>query len=101
MTAQSAQFDDFCSGDCTDDRSPGSLVPRVPPRVGYGFRVRMPFWLIPGDLLLMMLGDDFTQDAYQKLRSKLGFDRSIVTQYLIWLSAVLQGDFGSSYLNHE
>jgi peptide/nickel transport system permease protein len=57
--------------------------------------------MIPGDPLLMMLGDDFTQDAYQKLRTKLGFDRSVVTQYLIWLSAVVQGDFGSSYLNHE
>src|SRR5262245_9240912 len=57
--------------------------------------------MIPGDPLLMMLGDDFTQDAYQKLRGQLGFDRSMVTQYLIWLSAVVRGDFGSSYLNHE
>jgi peptide/nickel transport system permease protein len=57
--------------------------------------------LIPGDPIMMMLGDDFTEDAYQKLRSKLGFDRSIVTQYLIWLGAMLRGDFGDSYLNHE
>jgi peptide/nickel transport system permease protein len=57
--------------------------------------------LIPGDPVLMMLGDDFTQDAYNGLRAKLGFDRSIVTQYLIWLGAILRGDFGDSYLNHE
>jgi peptide/nickel transport system permease protein len=57
--------------------------------------------LIPGDPVLMMLGDDFTEEAYGQLRSKLGFDRSIVTQYLIWLGAVLRGDFGDSYLNHE
>ena len=56
---------------------------------------------IPGDPVLMMLGDDFTQDAYQRLRAKLGFDRSIVTQYLIWVRAILVGDFGDSYLNHE
>jgi peptide/nickel transport system permease protein len=49
----------------------------------------------------MMLGDDFTQEAYERLRSKLGFDRSIVTQYLIWIGRVLSGDLGDSYLNHE
>jgi peptide/nickel transport system permease protein len=57
--------------------------------------------MIPGDPVLMMLGDDFTQDAYERLRSKLGFDRSIVTQYLIWIGRVLSGDLGDSYLNHE
>ena len=53
VEAQSGQFDDFCSGACVDERSPGSDVPRVPPRVGYQLRVRMPFWLIPGDVLLV------------------------------------------------
>jgi peptide/nickel transport system permease protein len=57
--------------------------------------------LIPGDPVLMMLGDDFTQDAYRRLRAKLGLDRSVVTQYLIWLQAILRGDFGDSFLNHE
>jgi peptide/nickel transport system permease protein len=57
--------------------------------------------MIPGDPVLMMLGDDFTQEAYERLRSKLGFDRSIVTQYLIWIGRVLSGDLGDSYLNHE
>ncbi|HUG35689.1 MAG TPA: ABC transporter permease [Candidatus Limnocylindrales bacterium] len=57
--------------------------------------------MIPGDPVLMMLGDDFTEDAYQRLRGKLGFDRSVVTQYLIWVRAILGGDFGDSYLNHE
>jgi peptide/nickel transport system permease protein len=57
--------------------------------------------LIPGDPVLMMLGDDFTQDAYRLLRAKLGLDRSVVTQYLIWLQAILRGDFGDSFLNHE
>ena len=57
--------------------------------------------MIPGDPVLMMLGDDFTQDAYERLRGKLGFDRSIVVQYLIWTGNILVGDFGDSYLNHE
>ena len=57
--------------------------------------------LIPGDPILMMLGDDFTQDAYRRLQIKLGLDRSIVVQYLIWLGNILRGEFGDSYLNQE
>jgi peptide/nickel transport system permease protein len=57
--------------------------------------------MIPGDPVLMRLGDDFTQEAYERLRGELGFDRSIVTQYLIWLGQVLRGDLGDSFLNHE
>lgn len=57
--------------------------------------------MIPGDPVLMRLGDDFTQEAYDRLRNELGLDRSIVTQYLIWLRQVLSGDLGNSYLNQE
>jgi peptide/nickel transport system permease protein len=57
--------------------------------------------LIPGDPVLMLLGDDFTQEAYQRLRARLGLDRSIVVQYVLWLRNVLQGDLGDSLLQHE
>ena len=57
--------------------------------------------MIPGDPVLMRLGDDFTQEAYERLRGELGFDRSIVVQYLIWIRSVLAGDLGDSFLNHE
>lgn len=57
--------------------------------------------MIPGDPVLMMLGDDFTQDAYQSMRAKLGLDRSLVTQYVLWLGHVLRGEFGESLINHE
>jgi peptide/nickel transport system permease protein len=49
----------------------------------------------------MMLGDDFSQDAYRRLQIKFGLDRSIVVQYLIWLGNILRGEFGDSYLNQE
>ena len=57
--------------------------------------------LIPGDPVLMLLGDDFTEQAYQQLRARLGLDRSIVLQYLFWLRNVVQGDLGDSVLQHE
>jgi hypothetical protein len=53
IETQAAQYDAFCSGaSCQDERSQGSVVPRVPARIGYQIRLRMPFWLVPGDLLL-------------------------------------------------
>jgi peptide/nickel transport system permease protein len=57
--------------------------------------------MIPGDPVLMMLGDDFTEEAYRRLRATLGLDRPVVLQYLIWLRNVLTGDLGDSLLQHE
>lgn len=57
--------------------------------------------MIPGDPVLMLLGDDFTEDAYRQLRARLGLDRSIVTQYVFWLRNILQGDLGDSVLLHD
>ncbi len=57
--------------------------------------------MIPGDPVLMLLGDDFSQDAYQRLRAKLGLDQNVVIQYALWLRSVLTGDLGESLLLHE
>jgi peptide/nickel transport system permease protein len=57
--------------------------------------------LIPGDPVLMLLGDDFSQDAYERMRAKLGLDRGLVVQYVLWLRSVLQGDLGDSILQHQ
>ena len=57
--------------------------------------------LIPGDPVLMVLGDDFSQDAYDRMRAKLGLDRGLVVQYVLWLRSVLQGDLGDSILQHQ
>lgn len=57
--------------------------------------------LIPGDPVLMLLGDDFSQDAYERMRARLGLDRGLVVQYVLWLRSVLQGDLGDSILQHQ
>jgi hypothetical protein len=38
--------------DCTNDPVLQQFAPGVPARTGYHFRLRIPFWLIPGDLIL-------------------------------------------------
>lgn len=51
---------------------------------------------IPGDPALLMLGDMADAQSLAQMRSSLGLDHSVVTQYLIWIKSVLSGDLGFS-----
>lgn len=57
--------------------------------------------LIPGDPASVMLGDMADAETIEALRRELGLDRPIWEQYLLWVSRVLQGDFGSSIYFQE
>ena len=48
--------------------------------------------LIPGDPALLMLGDMADPQSLADMRGSLGLDHSLVSQYLIWIKAVLSGD---------
>ena len=50
-----------------------------------------------GDPAQIMLSDDASPDAVAAFRDRWGLDRSIVEQYLAYLGAVVQGDFGTSF----
>jgi peptide/nickel transport system permease protein len=52
--------------------------------------------LIPGDPATLMLGDQATPASLADLRARLGLDRSLPEQFLIWAGHVLSGDFGKS-----
>jgi ABC-type dipeptide/oligopeptide/nickel transport system permease component len=51
---------------------------------------------IPGDPALYMLGDYATVDAVASLRAKLGLDRPLLEQYLLFMQHALSGDLGTS-----
>ena len=55
---------------------------------------------IPGDPIVIMLGDEYSPEAHQRLRTELGLDKPLIVQYLLWIRNVLSGDFGYSYINH-
>jgi peptide/nickel transport system permease protein len=57
--------------------------------------------LIPGDPASVMLGDMADAEEIEALRRELGLDRPIWEQYLLWVSHVLQGDFGTSIYFQE
>ncbi|SFZ82090.1 peptide/nickel transport system permease protein [Devosia enhydra] len=54
--------------------------------------------LIPGDAVAIMLGanTEITPESIAELRGRLGLDRPMIEQYFVWISGVLQGDFGTS-----
>lgn len=57
--------------------------------------------LIPGDPALLMLGDMADPQSLTDMRGSLGLDHSLVSQYLIWIKAVLSGDLGFSITSKQ
>lgn len=52
--------------------------------------------VVPGNPIAMMLPPGATDADIARLQGQYGFDKSIPEQFMIWLGAVLQGDFGTS-----
>jgi peptide/nickel transport system permease protein len=54
--------------------------------------------MIPGDAVAIMLGanTEITAERMAELKNRVGLDRPIVEQYLIWAGAALRGDLGTS-----
>ena len=54
--------------------------------------------LIPGDAVAIMLGanTEVTPERMAELRARVGLDQPLLTQYLRWAGAALQGDLGTS-----
>lgn len=57
--------------------------------------------LIPGDPVLVILGDQATPQEIARLKAQYGLDESIFIQFFYWGSNVLRGDFGHSITNGE
>ena len=56
--------------------------------------------LTPGDPAAVIAGNNATNEDIDRIREQLGLTRPLVTQFLIWLGNVVQGDLGYSfYLN--
>lgn len=56
---------------------------------------------IPGDPIIQMLGPEYTPEAAEALREKLGLNEPILVQYFRWMGNIFQGDFGSSITGAE
>jgi peptide/nickel transport system permease protein len=69
----------------------------VPMLLGMSVVVFLIVHLVPGDPAHAILGLNATPELVARLRTELGLDDSLLTQYLRWLGNVLTGDFGTDY----
>jgi len=53
--------------------------------------------LTEGDPAAIIAGDSATTQQVQEIRIKLGLDRPIAEQFVIWMGRIVRGDFGESY----
>ena len=62
--------------------------------------------LLPGDPLLLYMSqsaelETMPPEMLDKLRHEFGLDKPVMVQYIVWLSDILKGDFGTSIFYHE
>ena len=74
------------------------LVQIVPTVLGITFVVFLMMRSIPGDPVVALLGDGYTEEDAVKAREAYGLNQPVLLQYLIWLGKLLQGDWGTSIL---
>ncbi|MGE6257039.1 ABC transporter permease [Heyndrickxia sporothermodurans] len=67
---------------------------------GVSILVFLMIHLIPGDPVSNILGEFATDEAIANLRSSLGLDKPLITQYIGFISGVFQGDLGTSYVTN-
>jgi peptide/nickel transport system permease protein len=54
---------------------------------------------VPGDPVVALLGDAYTEEDAERTRKEYGLDKPIMVQYVIWLGKLAQGDWGTSVLS--
>ena len=74
------------------------LLTAIPVILGLSVIVFLIMAMIPGDPALAILGSYATPENVARINRDLGLDRSLPEQYFIWISNLLQGDFGRSYI---
>ncbi|UYZ12647.1 ABC transporter permease [Brevibacillus sp. WF146] len=72
------------------------IVGLVPILFGISVLVFTILHLVPGDPASIMLGTNATPEAIAALRTRMGLDEPLITQYLSWLGGLVKGDFGVS-----
>lgn len=80
------------------------LLQFIPVFFGVTFLAFLLIRAAPGDAARFFLADrgiDISNDALVKTRKDLGLDKTIAHQYAAYLSAILSGNLGTSYITKE
>jgi|SRR5215813_3464742 len=75
----------------------GRLLSIVPVMAVVAVFVFLLLRLTAGDPAAIIAGDNASSQQIAEIRTRLGLDRPIVEQFLIWMGRVLRGDLGESF----
>jgi len=73
----------------------------IPVLLGVSFIVFSLFWIVPGDVVDIMVGDQSFGDptARDEIRKSFNLDKPFYVQYGLWLWKAVQGDLGASFVS--
>lgn len=57
--------------------------------------------MIPGDPVRVMLGSEADPAIVERVRAELNLDKPILTQFIIWIKDLFNGDFGRSLILNQ
>jgi peptide/nickel transport system permease protein len=72
------------------------LLEAIPVIIGVSILVFLLIHLIPGDPAVAMLGERATDENVEAIRERLGLNRPLPEQYIIWVGNMLRGDLGNT-----
>jgi len=68
----------------------------VPVLVGASIIVFLISNVLPGDPVVLLLGQHATKSQVENVREKLGLDKPLYIQYYLYIKGIFRGDFGTS-----
>lgn len=75
------------------------LLSLIPVMLGVSIVVFALIRLIPGDPVIVMLGERARPEDVERVREEMGFNRPIYVQYAEWMGRIVRGDLGTSIIN--
>ena len=73
----------------------------IPTFLGITLVVFIMMRAIPGDPILTILAEDYSEELAEEYRDKMGLNRPVVVQYFIWLKGFFSGDWGKSLISQD
>ena len=77
------------------------LLQAIPVLLGVIIITFVLMYIIPGDPVVSMVGERYSEETVQRLRQELHLDDPLPLQFLRYVGNVLQGDFGNSFITGE
>ena len=75
------------------------LISLIPVMLGVSIVVFALIRMIPGDPVIVMLGERARPADIERVREEIGFNRPVYVQYLEWMGRIVRGDLGTSIIN--